>query len=92
MRRYSEMAVSTLGVSLSHSSSGLVFVGSVKECSHVTKQILAPGPGRSTADAALTALKREIAQRNEHAQKEARKLRTARDREQLRRRRQEDLR
>lgn len=58
----------------------------------MTKQILAPGPGRSTADAALTALKKEIAQRNENAQKEARKLRTARDREQLRRRRQEDLR
>ncbi len=58
----------------------------------MTKQTLAPGPGRSTADAALTALKKEIAQRNEHAQKQAQKLRTARDQEQLRRRREDDLR
>jgi hypothetical protein len=51
-----------------------------------------PGPGRSTADAALTALKKEIAERNERAQHEARKLRSAREQEQVRRRRQEDLR
>jgi hypothetical protein len=38
------------------------------------------------------ALKKEIAQRNEQAQKEARKLRTAREEAQVRRRRQEDLR
>ena len=57
----------------------------------MTKQTLAPGPGRSTADAALTARKKDIAQRNEHAQKEARKLRAARDRDQLRRRREDDL-
>jgi hypothetical protein len=58
----------------------------------VTKQTQEPGPGRSTSDAAFIALKKEIAQRNEQAQNEARKLRAAREQEQLRRRRQEDLR
>lgn len=57
-----------------------------------TKQPHEPGPGRSTADAAFTALTREIAQRNEQAQKEARKLRAAREQERLRRRREADLR
>jgi hypothetical protein len=51
-----------------------------------------PGPGRSTADAAFAALTKDIAQRNEHAQREARKLRVAREQEQARRRRQDDLR
>jgi hypothetical protein len=51
-----------------------------------------PGPGRSTADAALVALKKEIAQRNEQAQREARKLRAAREREQVRRRHHDELR
>jgi hypothetical protein len=58
----------------------------------VTKQTQEPGPGRSTSDAAFIALKKEIAQRNEQAQKEARKLRAAREEAQVRRRRQEDLR
>jgi hypothetical protein len=58
----------------------------------MTKQTHEPGPGRSTSDAAFAELKKEIAQRNEHTQKEARKLRAAREQEQLRRRRQEDLR
>ena len=58
----------------------------------MTKQTHEPGPGRSTSDAAFIALKKEIAQRNENAQKEARKIRTAREQEQVRRRRQEDLR
>ena len=58
----------------------------------VTKQPDEPGPGRSTADAAFTALKKDIAQRNERAQKQARTLRTAREQEQIRKRRQEDLR
>jgi hypothetical protein len=58
----------------------------------VTKQIHQPGPGRSTSDAAFIARKKEIAQRNEQAQKEARKVRTAREDAQVRRRRQEDLR
>lgn len=56
----------------------------------MTKPTQEPGPGRSTSDAAFMALKKEIAQRNEHAQKEARKLRTAREQEQLQRRRRED--
>ncbi len=58
----------------------------------MTEQSHQPGPGRSTADAVFTALKKEIAQRNEQTQKEARKVRAAREQEQVRRRRQEDLR
>jgi hypothetical protein len=58
----------------------------------VTKQTQEPGPGRSTSDAAFAAVTKEIAQRNEQAQKEARKLRTVREQEKVRRRRQEDLR
>jgi hypothetical protein len=58
----------------------------------MTKQTHQPGPGLSTSDAAFAALKKEIAQRNEHAQKEARKLRASREQEQVRRRRREDLR
>ena len=50
-----------------------------------------PGPGRSTAEAAFAAIKKEIAQRNEQIQKEARKLRAAREQEQVRRRRRADL-
>jgi hypothetical protein len=50
----------------------------------------APGPGRSTSDQAFNELRREIAQRNEAAHQEARKLRAARDREQLLRRRERD--
>ncbi len=50
-----------------------------------------PGPGRSTSDAAFTALKKDIAERNEQTQKEARKLRVVREQEQVRRRRQFDL-
>lgn len=56
----------------------------------MAKQIQEPGPGRATGDAAFTALKKEVAERNERAQKEARKLRAAREREQSRRRREED--
>jgi hypothetical protein len=51
-----------------------------------------PGPGRSTSEVAFTDLKKEIARRNEQAQKAARKLRTAREQEQIRRRREEDAR
>ncbi len=57
----------------------------------MAKEIQTPGPGRSTADAAFLALTKEIAQRNETAQKEARKLRAARELEQRRVRRQQDL-
>lgn len=56
----------------------------------MTKQIQEPGPGRSTSEAAFNALKKEIADRNERTQKEARKLRTARERQQVLRRRQQD--
>ena len=51
----------------------------------------APGPGRSTAQAAFNDVRKEIAQRNERAHLEARKLRATRDREQLLRRRERDL-
>jgi hypothetical protein len=57
----------------------------------MTKPTYEPGPGRSTADAAFTEFKKEIAERNERAQKEARKLRSAREAEQVRRKRQQDL-
>lgn len=49
-----------------------------------------PGPGRSTSDTAFSDLTKEIAQRNERAQKEARRIRSAREREQVLRRRRSD--
>jgi hypothetical protein len=49
-----------------------------------------PGPGRSTAESAVSELKKEIARRNEVAQKAARKLRAERERQQLIRRREWD--
>lgn len=49
-----------------------------------------PGPGRSTADAAVSELKKEIARRNEAAQKAARKLRAERERKQVVQRRERD--
>jgi hypothetical protein len=52
------------------------------------KQTQAPGPGRSTSATAFDDLRKEIAQRNEEASQKARKLRAARDREQLVARRQ----
>lgn len=58
----------------------------------MTDQTHNPGPGRSTSDAAFTALKKEIAKRNEHAQKQARKLRAEREEKRFQRRREEDLR
>jgi hypothetical protein len=57
---------------------------------HVTAQLHGPGPGRSTADAAFDEAKREIARRNEQAQKAARKARTAREEKQLALRRERD--
>jgi hypothetical protein len=50
-----------------------------------------PGPGRSTSEAAFNDLKREIAQRNEQAHKAARKIRNVKEKEKIRRRRQQDL-
>ena len=61
-----------------------------KQTEKPTQARQAPGPGRSTSDQAFNDLRREIAQRNEVAHQEARKLRTAREREQLRRRRERD--
>jgi hypothetical protein len=56
------------------------------------KQTQEPGPGRSTSGAAFSDLTKAIAERNERAHKEARKLRSVREREQaLRQRRQELL-
>jgi len=48
----------------------------------MTKQTHEPGPGRSPADGAFAELTKEIAQRNERAQKEARRLRSEREQEQ----------
>jgi hypothetical protein len=42
-----------------------------------------PHPGRPTAAATFDDLRKEIAQRNERAHQKARKLRTAREREQV---------
>jgi hypothetical protein len=58
----------------------------------VTKPTHEPGPGRSTAAAAFAEHTKQIAQQNDQAQKEARKLRAAREQEAVRRRREEDLR
>jgi hypothetical protein len=55
------------------------------------KQTQEPGPGRSTSAAAFDDLRKEIAQRNEQASQKARKLRAARDREQVLARRQWEL-
>ena len=49
-----------------------------------------PGPGRSTSEQAFNDVRREIAQRNERAHQEARKVRAAREREQLVSRRARD--
>lgn len=49
-----------------------------------------PGPGRSTADAALNEVKKQVALRNEEAHKAARKLRAEREKKQLARRRELD--
>jgi hypothetical protein len=42
-----------------------------------------PGPGRSTSEAAVAELKKEIARRNEEAQKAGRKRRAAREKQKL---------
>jgi hypothetical protein len=55
------------------------------------KQTQEPGPGRSTSAAAFDDLRKEIARRNEQAHQKARKVRTAREREQILARRQRDL-
>jgi hypothetical protein len=57
----------------------------------MTKQSYEPGPGLSTSKAAFNDLTREIAQRNERAHKEARKIRIAKHQQQILRLRQRDL-
>ena len=42
-----------------------------------------PGPGKSTSEAAFTEVKKEIARRNEEAQKAGRQKRAAREQEDL---------
>ena len=42
-----------------------------------------PGPGRSTSEAAINELKKEIARRNEEAQNAGRKRRAAREKKHL---------
>ena len=46
-----------------------------------------PGPGRSTSEAAVNEVKKEIARRNEEAQKAGRKRRAEREKTQLANRR-----
>jgi hypothetical protein len=50
-----------------------------------------PGPGRSTSEAAFNEVRRDVAERNEKAHQEARKLRAAREREQRVRRSDRDF-
>lgn len=47
-----------------------------------------PGPGRSTSEEALNQIKREVARRNEEAQKAAGKLRAKREKQKLAQRRE----
>lgn len=42
-----------------------------------------PGPGRSTSEAAITEVKKDIARRNEEAQEEGRKRRAVREKDRL---------
>jgi hypothetical protein len=49
-----------------------------------------PGPGRSTAEQAFNDVRKEIAERNERARQEARKLRAAREQERMQSRRDRD--
>ena len=49
----------------------------------VEQTTLGPGPGRSTSEAAVSELKKQIAQRNGEAQKAGRKRRRAQEKEKL---------
>jgi hypothetical protein len=51
----------------------------------------APGPGRSTSEAAFNDLRKQIAQRNEQASQEARKRRATREQDALLRHRERDF-
>ena len=50
-----------------------------------------PGPGRSTSDAAFKTLKKEVAERNEAAHKEAKKRRAPREQSKVDEKRRRDL-
>jgi pyruvate/2-oxoglutarate dehydrogenase complex dihydrolipoamide acyltransferase (E2) component len=49
-----------------------------------------PGPGRSTAEQAFNDVRKEIAERNERAHQEARRLRAVREQERMQMRRDRD--
>ena len=49
-----------------------------------------PGPGRSTAEAAVNALKKQVAERNEKAHQAYRKLREPQERAELAAKRRRD--
>jgi len=49
-----------------------------------------PGPGRSTSDAAFNEIKREVARRNDEAQKAAQKLRVEQEKRRVAERRKWD--
>jgi hypothetical protein len=70
----------------------MVFEGSWWKGWIVMVESHSPGPGRSTSEAALNEVKREVARRNEEAQKAARKLRAAREKKLLAERREWDRR
>jgi hypothetical protein len=81
------MRLPRLSVELSHSPVAHI-KGATEE--RVMTGPNSPGPGRSTAEAALNEVKKEVARRNEEAHKVARKARTERDRQQLLKRREQD--
>ena len=58
----------------------------------MTERINAPGPGRSTSEAALNAIKKRVAERNEQAHQAERKRREPRERELAAKRRADSLR
>jgi hypothetical protein len=57
----------------------------------MAKQNSPAGPGRPTPSTVFDDLRKEIAERNEQAQKKARKIRDVRERAQILMRRQRDL-
>ena len=82
-------AVPPPSVVLSHSPVAQLFEGAADR-SALMVEPSSPGPGRSTAEAALNEVKKEIARRNEKAQQAARKSRSARKNQQIARRRKSD--
>jgi hypothetical protein len=79
-----------LDAALLHSPCGQSDPWSGEESILMAKQTQQPGPGRSTSAEAFDDLRKDIAQRNEQAQKKARKIRDRRDRAQILARRQRD--